>query len=157
MDIKVIPGEGKKRLDNLLKGMSNREGKVGWFESAKYPNGTPVAQVAYWQEFSIRDGLRSFMRTTRAEKGNEWSANIKKGAKAIASGGETMFSVMEKVGLGVAGDIRKKISEIDSPALEQATIDARLRKMADGVTIGNLTKPLVETANMMNTLTNTTE
>ena len=37
-------------LDINLKALAKIEGKVGWFESAEYPEGTPVAYVAAIQE-----------------------------------------------------------------------------------------------------------
>lgn len=158
MPVKSEAGPGRKKLDNILNGVVNKEGKVGWFESAKYPDGTPVAYVASIQEFGSGSiPPRSFMRSTAAHKRDEWKDNMKKGADAIANGGETMSSVMEKVGLGAAGDIRKTIATLTEPPLKQATINARLSKMADGKTVGNLDKPLVETGHMLNTLTNTVE
>ena len=62
-------------------------------------------------------------------------------------------------GLGqlAAGDIRKKISEIQQPPLQEATVKARKRRYKDRKTTGNLTKPLVDTAVMVNSVTNTVE
>lgn len=41
----------KARLDAIPEGFANRVAKVGWFPSAKYEDGTPVAYVAAIQEY----------------------------------------------------------------------------------------------------------
>lgn len=147
----------------LLEGareLSDVQGKVGFFESAKYPDGTPVAQVAVVHEFGYTEGgipPRPFMRTTANEQSANWSEAFGKGAKAIAKGRFSATQVMDAVGQLAAGDIRKKISEIQSPPLKEATIKARKRRYKDRKTTGNLTKPLVDTAVMVNSVTNIVE
>lgn len=147
----------------LLEGareLSSVQGKVGFFESAKYPDGTPVAYVASIHEFGYSEGgipPRPFMRTTANEQGQNWSEAFGKGAKAIARGTFTAHQVMDAVGQLAAGDIRKKISEIQQPPLQEATVKARKRRYKDRKTTGNLTKPLVDTAVMVNSVTNTVE
>lgn len=139
-----------------LNAMKNPKAEAGWFESAKYPDGTPVAYVATIQEFgSPKNSIppRPFMRPTLAEKSGEWKALALRGAKAMARGNETIGTVMEKLGSKAAGDIRKTISNVNSPALKDATIKARLSKRANKKTVGNLTKPLVDTGLMLSTCT----
>lgn len=148
------------RLEQGARELSAVQGKVGFFESAKYPDGTPVAYVASVQEFGYAEGgipPRSFMRTTAAEQGKNWTDAFGKGAKAIARGTFTAHQVMDAVGQLAAGDIRKKISEITSPPLKDATIKARQRRYADKKTVGKLAKPLVDTAVMVNSVTNIVE
>lgn len=135
-------------------------GKVGWLESAVYPDGTPVAYVATIQEFgSPAQGIppRSFMRTTAAGKGSEWGAALAKGGKASLQGNISAREVMEQVTGAAAGDIRRTISQITSPPLNPATVEARLRGKADKKHVGSLTKPLVDTGLMLQTLTSVVE
>ena len=148
------------RLEVAARELSNVQGKVGFFESAKYPDGTPVAYVAAVQEFGYSEGgipPRPFMRTTASEQGGSWTEAFGKGAKAIARGTFTPHQVMDAVGQLAAGDIRKKISEITSPPLQPATVAARRRRYKDKKTTGSLTKPLVDTAVMVNSVTNVVE
>ena len=100
---------------------------------------------------------RSFMRTTIAEKENEWAKLAKSGAKAMVAGNASPRQVMEGIGLAASGDIRKKISEISSPALKASTVANKKRKLAKGKKVGSLTKPLVETSLMLSSLTSTVE
>lgn len=148
-------GPGKAKLQFMLKNLSGKTGRVGWFETAKYPDGTPVATVAAIQEFGAPTKNippRSFMRTTMREKRDAWRELAASGARAIANGNATIGIVMEGIGLQAQGDIAKKISEITSPPLKPATVKARMSKMADGKTTGNLTKPLIDTGLMFATI-----
>lgn len=153
-------GGDSQRLEQIITGISDFRSKVGFFESAKYEDGTPVAYVAAIQEFGSPQNQippRSFMRKTISEKTTEWKSLLKSGAKAILAGNETSESVIEKIGLLAAGDIRKTISEITEPALKESTIKARMRKRANKKTVGNLTKPLVDSGLMLASVQNVTE
>lgn len=156
MTITRKPGPGAERLRFLLDGISNKVGKVGFFPSSKYEDGTPVAYVAVIQEFgSPEQGIppRSFMRTTVASKQGEWKDIADRGARAMLNGKATGDQVLETIGLKAAGDIRQTISKLTTPALKPATIAARLRGKADKNTVGNLTKPLVHTGTLINAVT----
>ena len=163
MKITRRKGSGAAVLDVPLdKLLSGKVGKVGWFAGSRYPDGTSVAYVATIQEYGYATDKqiippRPFMRPTIMEKRNEWRGIMRRGVKAVLRGDETIERVMEKIGLAAAGDVREKIRSIWTPPLAQATIQARLQKMANGVTIGNLDKPLVETGRMLASVTNVVE
>lgn len=154
-------GPGYAQLQALNTGLAtNKQGKVGWFESARYPNGTPVAYVATIQEYGYppkKIPPRSFMRTTIIEQQDKWRVTVQQGAKIILDGHGNAGTVLDLVGQQAAGDIAKKIASIESPPLKPATIAARLRRRADKKTIGNLDKPLVDTGLMISTITNIVE
>lgn len=150
---------GVKQLVAVMKELEGVVGKVGFFESAKYVDGTPVAYVASIHEFGYAEGgipARPFFRPTIQEQGPAWGEAFGKGAKAIAKGRYTPFQVMDAVGQLAAGDVKKTISEIQSPPLDPDTIAARRRRYKDKKTTGNLSKPLVDTALMINSVTNET-
>lgn len=147
-------GQGIGGIEKALE-IFRMETSVGWFPGAKYQDGTPVAYVATIQEHgSPKEGIppRSFMRTTIEEKKSEWAKLSKSGAKAVMVGNASPKQVMEGIGLAAAGDIRKKITEITSPPLTDATVAAKKRKLAAGKEVGSLTKPLVETSLMLTSL-----
>ena len=142
-------GAGFDELKRAISKMQNAESKVGWLESDKYPNGTPVAYVAAIQEFgdpSHNIPPRSFMRSTAKEKETEWKEILFRKSKSVVKGALSIPDLMEIIGSVAAGDIRKTISEITSPPLKASTIK---RKGFD--------KPLVDTRHMIDTLTNHTE
>jgi hypothetical protein len=154
------PGPGTERIRLLLAGVTNKVGKVGFFPSSKYEDGTPVAYVATIQEFGApSQGIpaRPFMRPTIEAKQAEWSGLARQGAAAMIEGKQTGEQVLEIIGLKAAGDIRRTISQVNSPALAPATIAARMGQRADKKTVGNLTKPLVDTGTLLNAVTSAVE
>lgn len=160
MKIIRTSGKGNEQLKKALSRIKGHVGKVGWFPSAKYPDGTPVAYVAAIQEFgdpSHNIPSRSFMRTTIAARQKTWARTIQTGAKQILQGNIGIVQVLDAVAQEAAGDIRKKITQIKSPKLKKATVKARLRKMADKKTEGLLDKPLIDTKILLNTLTGIVE
>lgn len=153
-------GPGAERLKVALEGLEDKQGKVGWFETAKYPDGTPVAYVAAIQEFGYPRGnipSRPFMRPTIDRERDNWRVLAESGARAIIAGNQTSQGVLEAIGLKAAGDIAKTISQVHAPPLLAATVKARMRRRADKKTVGNLTKPLVDTGLMISTITSTVE
>lgn len=158
--VKRTPGPGVDRIKFLLNGVSNKVGKVGFFPTSKYEDGTPVAYVAAIQEFgSPAQGIppRSFMRSTVNEKSGEWRGVATQGAQAMINGTATGDQVLEAIGLKAAGDIRYTISKLTTPALRPETIAARLRARKDKKTVGLLTKPLVDTGTLLNAVTSAVE
>lgn len=139
-------GPAAERLKFLLEGLeTNKVGKVGWFDSAKYEDGTPVAYIAAIQEFGHGPiPPRPFMRTTITARKAEWRALAESGARAILAGNATIETVLEGIGLQASGDIALTISKIYNPPLSPITIELRRRKRAGqtvtGRTVGDAAK-----------------
>lgn len=172
MKIVKTPGALPK-LRAAVAGLDGSEGRVGWFPSAKYQDGTPVAGVAAVQEFgSGATPPRSFFRTTNAEKQPAWKATSEKLAKAVIQGKLAPAQLQEGLCLAAEGDVRAKIGKIFEPPLSTITLLARMHRKKGGVvtgkTIGALaakadagpqrisgisTKPLVDSGFMLATLT----
>lgn len=156
---RVSNNGGVQRLAVAVAGLDGLTGKVGYFESAKYADGTPVALVATVNEFgSASQGIpaRPTMRPAIAKHSREWSSLFGQGARAVAKGTRTAFEVMDVMGQKAAGDVKVEIAELQSPPLDPDTIAARRRRYADKKTTGNLSKPLVDTGIMINSVTNET-
>ncbi len=143
------PGEGAARLKAALASLKGVSGKVGWFASSKYPDGTPVAYVAAIHEYGYapkgippRMGLRAMI----TEKQTEWARYAEHGAKAILAGTMTAVGAMELIGGRASGDIRKQISSVQSPELKESTLRNRAHNL--GIKLADLSatgkKPLVE-------------
>jgi hypothetical protein len=155
-------------------------GKVGWFESAKYENGTPVAYVAAIQEFGNTVGTpippRPFMRPAVAEKRSEWEQIAARGAKDILAGQSDSVSVMKKITLSAQNAVSENIATLTEPPLSPITIGVRkYKKQGKKITartIGEIarlleegkldlsgvsTKPLEDTGLMSATLTSVVE
>lgn len=132
VSVRQVPGAGAKQLQVLIKGLANKQGKVGWFSDAKYENGTPVAYIAQIQELGSpaqSTPPRSFMRTTVMEKRSEWSSLIKDAAKAVLSGAMTPDKAMGLLTLQAKGDVQTKIADIREPELSPITLGLRKVKL----------------------------
>lgn len=176
MGAKVTRTPGKTSLSVLVSKCAELEkfkkgARIGWLENNKYPSvtakksgkahgGLPVAQVAAIQELgSVKRGIppRPSLKPTAQEKKENWKKILYFGILNFFKNSESIEKPFERVGLIAAGDVRKKISKIVSPPLKDKTVKDRLRKMADGKTVGNLKKPLVFTKTLLNTLTSKVE
>lgn len=156
-----VKGPGHDQLAVALKGFDHKsQGKVGWFETAKYESGIPVATVAAVNEYgapSKNIPPRPTIRPAIVEHQKDWKETARAGAVSILKGQTTQKQVLDLIGQQAAGDIAKNISELQNPPLKPATIKARLRKKSDKHTVGNLDKPLIDTELMFSTLTNIVE
>lgn len=153
--------QGKAFLQSL-KYLQGYVGRAGWFENQVYDNArrTPVARVAAIQEFgwpAKNIPPRPFMRPTIQEKQTEWQEIAYSGAKAVLNGKGNIGAVMGAIAAHAAGSIRKKIAQILSPPLKPATIARRLAKYKNKKKVGSLTKPLIDTTQMYESVTHAVE
>lgn len=152
------PGPGRANLEAVFKYLETHEAAAGWFNSAVYPDGTPVAYVAVIQEFGAPEqGIpsRSYQRVTIAERQAGWSVLFAKGIRAALAGRIDPEAVLNGLGLQVAGDMRKTLSQITTPELKESTLRARARRR--GVDIDSVNRdPLRDTNVMVDTLNNQT-
>lgn len=166
-----------KTLAKIPEGFKDRESKIGWFPGARYEDGTPVAYVAIIQEKgapSVSIPARPYIRPTIQSRKAEWAKLLAHGVKAKINGEMSAEQVLNLVGEQGAGDIRKKISEIQEPELSPITVMLRSMRRADanlhvtGKTVGEAaervkagdkpdagtpTKPLVDEGLLLNSCT----
>lgn len=160
--MKVTRKAGKiEALRQAVKGLDGAEGRVGWFPSAVYPTGAPVAGVAHVQEFgSAKQGIppRLGMRGTAAEKRQEWAKTAADVSRAAAQGKIPATNLMPLLCLAAEGHVRATITKVNSPPLNPATIAARKRRLAEGGAgaQASIAKPLIDTGILLNTLTSET-
>lgn len=157
---KVTPqGENfYKAIKDLDK--NKKVGKVGWFKGAKYADGTQVAYVATIQEYGVPEKNippRPTMRPTIVAKQNEWKNISEQLIKQMLNDGGSIKKVFDAVGQRAAADIREAITLLQSPELSKRTIAARLSKKADKATLGLLSKPLIDSKILLNSLTSAVE
>jgi len=160
--MKITRKAGKiDALRQTVKALDGATGRTGWFPSAVYEGGQPVAGVAYVQEFgSPSRGIppRLGMRETATEKRQEWAATAAQISRASTQGKIAPGQVMEAVTLAAEGAIRAHITKVTSPPLKAATVAARKRRLANGGAgaKSTISKPLVDTGIMLATLTSET-
>jgi len=139
-------------IKKMIRELESKEIRVGFFETAKYPDGTPIAYVAAIQEFGYGPiPPRPFMRPAELQNKNKWQAGIAQGMKAALNGAVTIGHALEQVGMVAAGDVRKAIKAVTSPPLAESTIRARQSRKKGKKAAS--AKPLVDTGQMLQAVT----
>lgn len=139
-------------IKKVLEELGRKEIKVGFFESAKYPDGTPIAYVAAIQEFGHGPiPPRPFMRPAEQQNAAKWQKGIAAGVKAALNGSITIEHALEQVGMVAAGDVRKAIKAVTAPPLADSTVSARQRRLKGKKSAS--TKPLVDSGQMIQAVT----
>ncbi len=170
MQIKQVQGEGGKALENALKNLQSKVCKVGWIDGAKYPstkdepNPPFVAEVVVSNEFgrpSRNVPARPFIRPTIIRDKNIWEKIGSDGAKKVLKNQLKIEDVLDAIGSKAAAGIRESIRKVYSPALAQSTIlkrierSSKLSKIKGRISyqsLGNVTKPLIDTGLMLATV-----
>lgn len=179
-EIKRGNPKGFETLAARLKELDGIETRVGWFPSAKYENGTPVAYVAAIQEFGHGPiPPRPFFRPTIMAEENNWRQYAAQGARAVLKGAATAHDVMDGLGERAQEDVKETINQITAPPLSPITLELRAMKHKNpglkitGTLVGEVArkvrqpgyqlasgtpdKPLIDSKLMITTLTHTTE
>jgi hypothetical protein len=98
---------------------TNKKLKVGIFESAKYDDGTPVAQVAFWQEFgTAKIPMRPFLRNAIAKNTRKWGDSV----NTALIGTNDSEKALKMLGEIVRGDIVLSLTNLNTPPNAPSTI-----------------------------------
>lgn len=142
------------QINLRLKELGSKQGKVGWFESSRYGDGTPVAAIAAQNEFGNAEKNippRPTIRPAAIENQAKWESVAAQGANQILAGKAMSGEVMEKLTITAQNDILKNIAALTAPPLKESTL-AKRRSRGN-----NSTKPLVDTRLEFNTLESVVE
>jgi hypothetical protein len=124
------------RLAEIARSMSGSV-EVGFLENATYPDGTPVAAVANWNEFGTSTiPARPFFRNMIAAESPSWPGKMSKLAIATGNDGPKILALM---GEDIEGALKQSINDFSDPGNADSTI---ARKGFD--------KPLIESSHMVN-------
>lgn len=139
--------------------------KAGWFENSRYNNNTPIGGIAAVQNYGATinqsKGENSwtivippthFMENCQSGNKEKWKNMIKNAWTSVFLGNITPDKAMEKIGMLIEGDIAKAIIDVNSPSLADSTIQNRKNRYKDKKTTGNLTKRLVDTGQMLDSV-----
>lgn len=142
--VKHKPGPAAESLKKALADLQSKKLRVGFFDTAKYEDGTPVAYVAAIQEFGYPGGsipARPFFRPTIEQQRNAWRESLRKGSRAAMNGKLTIGNMYEQLGASAAGDVAKTIQFVTTPPLSPITLLLRQHKKSGrkvtGKTVGN--------------------
>lgn len=132
-----------KRVGSLSAALSkykdmNASVRVGVLENATYPDGTPVAMVAFWNEYGTRTSpVRAFFRTTVSENKKNWVLSVQNLMKIH----NDPKRVMGLIGVHMQEQIVQSINTWSDPPNSAYTIAKK-----------GFDKPLVERGIMMRSI-----
>jgi hypothetical protein len=130
---------GGDKLAKVLADIGNKiQGKklkVGFLSGATYPDGTPVSQVAFWNEFGT-DAIptRPFFRSMIAKHSGTWGGQL---AKAMSHYNEDADKALGLMGEAIKGQLQDEIVQFSTPANAPSTIAAK-----------GFNDPLIDTGHM---------
>lgn len=148
-----------KLASNSARNVRDARVRVGWFEESKYDDNTPIALVAYFQEYGTGRGIpqRPFMRPAELKNKAKWEQIALQEIRKCVESGIPLTQAMAKLGLVVQGDIEREISTLTQPPLKESTVKARLRRKGKKKATASIQKPLIDTGVMLAALTNKVE
>jgi len=132
-----------KRVGSLSAALSkykemNASVRVGVLENATYPDGTPVAMVAFWNEYGTRTSpVRAFFRTTVSENKKNWVLSVQNLMKIH----NDPKQVMGLIGVHMQEQIVQSINTWSDPPNAPYTIAKK-----------GSSKPLIETGVLMGSI-----
>jgi hypothetical protein len=141
-----VDGRSQRTIDKRLAEISRKLGgggglRVGFLSGATYPDGTSVAMVAAIQDGGApRAGIppRPFFRNMINAKKGEWPAAVEQNLKATDY---DINKTLQRVGEGIAGQLRQCIVDFDSVPLAPRTIARK-----------GHSKQLVDSGHMLNSV-----
>lgn len=136
-------------LEKAIKELEQTVAQVGFFENAKYDDGTPIAEVARDNEFGVpakRIPSRPFFRNAIEKGEKEWSGLYGKMAEQVLGGKTTAAAGVEKIAMLIKGDVQQSIIDGSYKKISIKTIKGRLAK-------GNTSiKPLEDTKTLLHSV-----
>ena len=138
----TIRTTGGDRLNSLLRQLRTQRGKavsieVGFFESARYEDGTSVPTVAAIHQFGApnrnipaRPYFTNAMEHIEREVRRMVLGDLRQQTRALGTGGAVRApriddGLLNQIGAKAAGIIQQSIVDISRPPLSQKTIEAR--------------------------------
>lgn len=123
----------------ILKFMGKEKLEIGFFESARYPNGTFVAQVAKYNEFgTLRIPMRPFFRNAIQKNIKKWYATLQNAINQDLAPNKALSIVGEVA----RADIIQSMTDFKAPPNAQSTIKQK-----------KSTNPLIDTGLMRRSVT----
>ena len=125
--------------------------QIGFFDTARYPDGTPVTNVAAWNEFGTQRPNGSVLAPERPFFRNA-IPGIKAGARSILKKGldPTLMVVSRqlaaRVGVYGQGEVQQSITDLINPPNAPSTRQWKNERV--GKPASALTNPLIDTGQL---------
>lgn len=113
--------------------------KAGFLAGATYPNGAPVAAIAFFQNYGTGTiPARPFFDKMIADNQAKWGPTL---SAALKSTDYDAVKALGLVGTDMEGQIRKAIIDTNEPPLAPSTVARK-----------GFAKPLIDTSHMINSV-----
>lgn len=149
---------GIERYVKRLEEAAKVEVRIGILEGARYPDGTPVAAVAYANETGTwGNPRRPFMHRTFKKYSTQWTTGIMKMINDNVDNPAIVHKAFEMAGMKAAGQMKKVIRQWNpsDPRLNSPkTIEAKRKRGRSGPNLTPI-KPeiaLIDTGHMINSI-----
>ena len=107
--------------------------QVGFFADAKYDDGTPVASVAYTNEYGVNGNpARPFMHKTAKENIHKWVRGIRKNVTGTGINKSSVARAYKMAGMVAVGDIKKTIRQWPHGGNSRRTVEMKRRRGRSG-------------------------
>lgn len=128
-----IKDQGKLNAELKKLSVIRANVKVGFFASSTYPNGTPVAAVAYANEYGA-NGIpaRPFMRKTVNKNIKKWVEGIRKNIKGLGLNRKSVELAYKRAGMVAVGDMKKTIKQWPPGGNKPATVARKKARAKSG-------------------------
>lgn len=132
--------KGGDKLERKLKEIADKlQGsggvKVGFLEGGRYEDGTPIAAVAFWNEYGTAHiPPRPFFRTAIDNQSGAWAETL---AGAVKHYDYDTNQVMNAMGVKISEDIQQSIAGWQAPPNAESTVRKK-----------GFDKPLIDTGVM---------
>ena len=127
-----VKGNGSKLKEKLreIANLDKLNLKVGFFENARYPDGTPVAYVGYLNEYGGHNPPRPFMKRTAQRRMKSWSKGIARNFNRADR--NSLKRAFEMAGQVAVGDVKRTIKDWEPGGNSSATVRAKARRARSG-------------------------
>ena len=128
-------GENMRRvLQQMLRDMPSTQLRAGFLQGATYPDGTPVAQVAFWNEFgTVRIPPRPFFRGMIAQDSGRWGSLL----AGFLRGSYNSVRALRLMGEHIKDELQQSIVRFTTPENAPSTVKRK-----------GFNKPLIDTGVM---------
>lgn len=114
-----------KAFKKALKELEKYEVRVGYQEGASYPDGTPVINVALWNELgTVNAPPRPFIRQTVDNHEAQFQSKMKSAVNKMADG-NSAETVLNELGVFAKGMLQKEIKNGDFTPNAPSTISSK--------------------------------
>ena len=141
------------KLNKKIRELSGIRGsvKIGFCSVSRYDDGTPLAYVAYLNEYCGHNPARPFMKRTARRNMKKWVNGLKYSIKGGGLNKHSVLTAYKKLGIVAVGDVKRTIESWSPGGNSPATVERKRRRgqSGKGTKAINPDKVLIDTGKMI--------